>query len=758
MAAFVAAAATPRRGAPVDGRTRRVGPARPTVGVGAAASSFGGQRAAVGGVSRLENGPALTMVAEGVNRTTGSRTRRKNGGMRVNFGKLAEELVTGLTSAGGRGFASMDFQTMPTHKAAASFRPRWRAAGAASSAATPAWAGEDFTTATVAVTAAVPVSGSGDHVQLTLDVSATPGLFDAHTAPGQFVQLSAGGDGTRPHVGRRVPTPTRAFATIASPPGHPRRTFDILIDRAVDGAGLAGLRPGDAVGISAVMGAGLDYRPAAAAKRLLLFVDCAQGMAAARSLLETDAFRAASGNGAIRNTTIRLYYRASSPGSAAYVHDYSHWMAYGVEVVPVYRARLTDVITAASLAGEGHLGTAAAVACVAADATRDALLRAAQMHGLPAKSLQALTQERVSAEVDAYDEAVWAATSGVGGGASAADAAAPAAAAWAGAADAEERRRRAEAEEAIWRAWVAVRDAMRAEFETVWSRKTRYAADMNTAADASKRAAWESWFATNAGAWETVDTDERTWSSYWQSWKGDRSGWAGAGNSWATGAGGGGGGGGSSSSGRAWSQQNSQEYWDWVGNGAGAASSAAGARPGGSYDPYAGSGGGWGSTSSSSYQGGGYKWAYDPTAGGGSYSSSSSSSSSSSGYGGSGYGGYGSRSRSRTGGNAGYGGRQAYTKDWTGGRTSSGGGGRYGGGVVGGVSTDFYAILGVSAAASAGEIKRAYRRKAMKWHPDRNQDNLEESTRVMKAIVVAYTALKEPGTRAKYDAYGTAGI
>lgn len=672
--------------------------------------------------------------------------------MRVNFGKLAEELVTGLASTGGRGFASMDFQTMPTHKAAAaSWRPRW---GAAAGGAAPAWAGEDFTTATVPVTAAVPVSGSGDHVQLTLDVSATPGLFDAHTAPGQFVQLSAGGDGTRPRgVGRRGPTPTRAFATIASPPGHPRRTFDILIDRAVDGAGLAGLRPGDAVGISAVMGAGIDYRPAAAAKRLLLFVDCAQGMAAARSLLEADAFRAASGNGAIRHTTIRLYYRASAPGSAAYVHDYSHWMAYGVEVVPVYRARLTDVITAASLAGEGHLGTAVAVACVAADATRDALLRAAQMHGLPATALQALTQERVSAEVDAYDEAVWAAEAGMAGGGGAAGVGAPAAATWSGAAEAEERRRRAEAEEAIWRAWVAVRDAMRAEFETVWSRKTRYAADVNTAADASKRAAWESWFATNAGAWETVDTDDRTWSSYWQSWKGDRSGWAGA--SWATGAGGGGGGGGGGGARAAWSQQNSQEYWDWVGNGTGSASSAAGGRAGGSYDPYAGSGGGWGSTSSSSYQGGGYKWAYDPYAGGGS-SSSSSSSSSSTGRGG--YGSSGGYNRGRTGGSAGYGGRQSYTKDWTGGRSSSSGGGGYAGGVGGGVATDFYAVLGVSAAASAGEIKRAYRRKAMKWHPDRNRENQEESTRVMKAIVVAYTALKEPGTRAKYDAYGTAGI
>lgn len=701
--------------------------------------------------------PLLCLFGAGVNHTTGARTRRKNGGMRVNFGKLAEELVTGLTSAGGRGFASMDFQTMPTPKAAASWRPRWGGAAAATAAAAPAWAGEDFTTATVAVTAAVPVSGSGDHVQLTLDVSATAGLFDAHTAPGQFVQLSAGGDGTRPRSGRRSPTPTRAFATIASPPGHSRRTFDILIDRAVDGAGLAGLRPGDAVGISTVMGAGIDYRPAAAAKRLLLFVDCAQGMAAARSLLEADVFRAASGNGAIRNTTIRLYYRASAPGSAAYVHDYSHWMAYGVEVVTIYCANLTDVITAASLAGEGHLGAAAAVACVAADVTRDALLRAAQMHGLPATALQALTQERVSAEVDAYHEAVRAASAGVGGATAAAGAPAPAAAAWAGAADAEERRRRAEAEDAIWRAWVAVRDAMRAEFETVWSRKTRYAADVNTAADASKRAAWESWFASNAGAWETVDTDDRTWSSYWQSWEGDRSGWAGAGNSWARGAGDGGGGSGSSGTrSGAWSQQNSQEYWDWVGNGTGSASSAAGASSGSTYDPYAGSGGGWGSTSASSYHGGGYKWAYDPSAGGGSSSSYSASSSSSSGYGGYASGG---RSRSRTGGSAGYGGRQAYTKDWTGGRSSSSsGGGGYAGGVGGGLSSDFYAVLGVSAAASAGEIKRAYHRKAMKWHPDRNRDNQEESTRVMKSIVVAYTALKEPGTRAKYDAYGTVGI
>ena len=685
----------------------------------------------------------LFFFCPGVNKSAGSRTRRKNGSMRVDFGKLAEEMVTGLASAGGRGFASMDFETMPTTKQAASWRPRW---GGARTAAAPAWAGEDFTTATVAVTAAVPVSGSGDHVQLTLDVSTVAGLFETHTAPGQFVQLQAGGDGSRPRpTGRGSPTPTRAFATIASPPGHARRTFDILIDKAVDGGRLAGLQPGSMVGVSAVMGAGMDYRPAAAAKRLLLFVDCAQGMAAARSLLEADAFRAASGNGAIRHTLIRLYYRASAPGSAAYVHDYSHWMAYGVEVVPLYRASLIDVITPASLSGEGHLGSAAAIACVAANATRDAVLRAAQMHGLPAGAMQALTQERVSAEVDAFDDAVWAAAAGVDGGhAAAATAGVPV---WSGAAEAEERRRRAELEDAIWRSWVAVRNAMRAEFETVWSRKTRYAAEVNTRADASKRQAWESWFASNAGAWEMKDSDESTWSSYWQSWKGDRSGWS-KNTAWATG-GGGGGVGGASAGGPSWSQQNSQEYWDWVGNGTASSSAPGGGGSGSTYDPYASSGGGWGSTSSSSYQGGGYKWAYDPYAGG----SSSSSSSSSSGYS------AGSRGRNSSSNSSrgGYGGRQAYTKDWTGGRSSSSSGSGFGGGASG-LSTDFYAVLGVSAAASAQEIKSAYRRKAMKWHPDRNRDNQEESTRVMKGIVVAYTVLKDTSKRTKYDAYGTAGI
>lgn len=65
MAAFVAAVATPRRGAPLNSRTRCASPARAAEGVGVAASSFGGQRAAVGRVSRQETGPALTMVAEG---------------------------------------------------------------------------------------------------------------------------------------------------------------------------------------------------------------------------------------------------------------------------------------------------------------------------------------------------------------------------------------------------------------------------------------------------------------------------------------------------------------------------------------------------------------------------------------------------------------------------------------------------------------------------------------------------------------------
>lgn len=62
-----------------------------------------------------------------------------------------------------------------------------------------------------------------------------------------------------------------------------------------------------------------------------------------------------------------------------------------------------------------------------------------------------------------------------------------------------------------------------------------------------------------------------------------------------------------------------------------------------------------------------------------------------------------------------------------------------------------YEILGVERDASDAEIKKSYRRLALKWHPDKNTDNSEESTRVFTEIQQAYEVLIDPQERAWYD-------
>ena len=66
---------------------------------------------------------------------------------------------------------------------------------------------------------------------------------------------------------------------------------------------------------------------------------------------------------------------------------------------------------------------------------------------------------------------------------------------------------------------------------------------------------------------------------------------------------------------------------------------------------------------------------------------------------------------------------------------------------------DFYEILGVSRNANDDEIKKSYRKLAMKYHPDRNKDNKEAEKR-FKEATAAYEALKDPEKRAAYDQYG----
>lgn len=70
---------------------------------------------------------------------------------------------------------------------------------------------------------------------------------------------------------------------------------------------------------------------------------------------------------------------------------------------------------------------------------------------------------------------------------------------------------------------------------------------------------------------------------------------------------------------------------------------------------------------------------------------------------------------------------------------------------------DFYQTLGVARNASDDDIKKAYRKLAMTYHPDRNSGS-PESEEKFKAITEAYDVLRDPNKRAVYDRYGEAGL
>ena len=75
-----------------------------------------------------------------------------------------------------------------------------------------------------------------------------------------------------------------------------------------------------------------------------------------------------------------------------------------------------------------------------------------------------------------------------------------------------------------------------------------------------------------------------------------------------------------------------------------------------------------------------------------------------------------------------------------------------------GMQRDFYEVLGVTRTAAVEEIKSAYRKAALKWHPDRNPENKSEAEAKFRECTEAYSVLSDPQKRQVYDTYGHAGL
>lgn len=71
---------------------------------------------------------------------------------------------------------------------------------------------------------------------------------------------------------------------------------------------------------------------------------------------------------------------------------------------------------------------------------------------------------------------------------------------------------------------------------------------------------------------------------------------------------------------------------------------------------------------------------------------------------------------------------------------------------------DYYKVLEIQRTATSKDVKKAYRKLALRWHPDKNPENLEEANRKFKEISEAYEVLIDEKKRRVYDQYGKEGL
>ncbi|KAJ9057577.1 Molecular chaperone (DnaJ super) [Entomophthora muscae] len=74
------------------------------------------------------------------------------------------------------------------------------------------------------------------------------------------------------------------------------------------------------------------------------------------------------------------------------------------------------------------------------------------------------------------------------------------------------------------------------------------------------------------------------------------------------------------------------------------------------------------------------------------------------------------------------------------------------------MAKDYYQVLGVQKGASEDEIKKAYRKLALKWHPDRNTDQKETAEKKFKELSEAYEVLSDAKKKELYDQFGEDGL
>ena len=70
------------------------------------------------------------------------------------------------------------------------------------------------------------------------------------------------------------------------------------------------------------------------------------------------------------------------------------------------------------------------------------------------------------------------------------------------------------------------------------------------------------------------------------------------------------------------------------------------------------------------------------------------------------------------------------------------------------MGVDYYKVLQVDRSANDDDLKKAYRKLAMKWHPDKNPNNKKDAEAKFKQISEAYDVLSDPQKRAVYDHCG----